>query len=142
MLEKHLRLTQKIGLRLPHLLLVGGSAEDRAALAINLSRLVGATCCMVCSNEIARPCDMAAHLIELDQNILFLNEIDKLKPGPQEMLHHAISEGFVPIILEEWGKLRNKDIELTPFTTIAGVASEDLVTETLAGLFQQKLYLF
>jgi Holliday junction resolvasome RuvABC ATP-dependent DNA helicase subunit len=84
---------------------------------------------------------MAAHLIGLDRGILFLDEIDKLELGAGEILHCAIIEGYVPIVLEEWGTVRDKEIELSPFTVIAASSHVELVAERVGKLFANELYL-
>lgn len=84
---------------------------------------------------------MAANLIQLDRSIVFINAVEKLKLNVKEMLCSAMRESYVPITIEEWGVVRDKEIELRPFTVIASTSREDAVIGPLNDQFAIRVYL-
>jgi Holliday junction DNA helicase RuvB len=140
-LEQYLMRAQKSGNPLPHLLLIGGLGESSLAVATTLARHLWVSLRRISINQVTRPCDMAANLIQLDRSIVFINAVEKLKLNVKEMLCSAMRESYVPITIEEWGVVRDKEIELRPFTVIASTSREDAVIGPLNDQFAIRVYL-
>jgi Holliday junction resolvasome RuvABC ATP-dependent DNA helicase subunit len=141
MLEQALLRAQHGEAHLPHVLLIGGSARNRAAVC-------GAICKQLALelNEIPfgqmRTCDhLAAQLIVSNSRVFFMDWIEMLSCKLRETLRLALKENYVPIVIE-WGILRNAEVELRPFTMIAGVETEAQLPERFVSEFPVKLYLF
>jgi Holliday junction resolvasome RuvABC ATP-dependent DNA helicase subunit len=142
MLEQVLLRARHGEAQLPHILLIGSSARDRAAVSGTIcNKLRLAAIEITCSQ--LRTCDhLAAQLIVSNSRVFFMDWIERLSCKLGETLRLALKENYVPIVIEEWGILRNAEAELRPFTMIAGVETEAQLPERFVSEFPVKLYLF
>ena len=80
--------------------------------------------------------------MESSENIFFMDCIEKLPLKLQKILSVAMKEHYVPIVIEEWGILRDAEVDLHPFTMIAGLEDEILLPSRLTFGFPVRLHLF
>jgi Holliday junction DNA helicase RuvB len=84
-----------------------------------------------------RPGDLAAILTHLSPgDILFVDEIHRLRPQVEEILYPAMEDWKLPIVLGEGPHARCIELPLAPFTLIGATTREGLLTTPLRDRFE------
>ncbi len=89
-------------------------------MAFILAREMGVQIRTTSGPAIERPGDLAALLTNLQPNdILFIDEIHRLKPAVEEILYSAMEDFCLDLVVGKGPSARTVQLELPPFTLIA-----------------------
>ena len=140
MLEKLISNATASGEPLPHVLLLGGEPQTRMAVATFLAHQCRADFRIASDISRKTSAGMASQFIGLKHGILFLDALEKLTAEVEDVLRSALINGNVLIKIEEWGVVRQQEIELSPFTLVATTSHERIISPDLLQLFQIQLH--
>ncbi len=85
---------------------------------------------------IERPGDLAALLSSLNfREVLFIDEIHRLKPILEEILYPALEDYTLDIIIGQWPGAKSIKISLKPFTLIGATTRAGLLSAPLRARF-------
>jgi Holliday junction resolvasome RuvABC ATP-dependent DNA helicase subunit len=132
----------KRGGHLPHILLIGGSRENSAAVANLIARQLNLSFQEISSERAVKLGQLAATFIGMERaGILFVSDLDNFTQGAEKTLRNAMEESYVPIKIEEWGVIRDEEIQLLSFTVIGSISNNPKVVTSWNKRFPIQLYL-
>ena len=100
-----------------HVLLHGCPGLGKTTLAFILAREMGVQIRTTSGPAIERPGDLAALLTNLQKNdILFIDEIHRLRPAVEEILYSAMEDFCLDLVVGKGPSARSMRISLPPFT--------------------------
>ena len=121
---------------LDHVLFVGPPGLGKTTLAQIVARELGVNFRSTSGPVIAKGGDLAAQLTNLeDRDVLFIDEIHRLKPAVEEILYPAMEDFQLDLIIGEGPAARSVKIDLARFTLVGATTRAGLLTTPLRDRF-------
>ncbi|MEK7673301.1 MAG: Holliday junction branch migration DNA helicase RuvB [Patescibacteria group bacterium] len=119
-----------------HVLLHGSPGLGKTTLAHIISNEVGASMKMTSGPALEKAGDVAAIISNLQENdVLFIDEIHRLKPVVEEVLYTAMEDFGIDIVIGKGPSARNMRINLPKFTLIGATTKLSLLSSPLRARF-------
>ena len=88
---------------------------------------------------ISKPSEIVSILNALEQwDILFIDEIHRLKPNVEEVLYTAMEDFVIDMVMPEWGNVR---IPINPFTLIWATTKPEMLSKPMKNRFVYSFHL-
>jgi len=124
------------GEALDHVLFHGPPGLGKTTLAGILAREMGVGFRATSGPVIAKSGDLAALLTNLeDGDVLFIDEIHRLKPAVEEVLYPAMEDRALDLMIGEGPSARSVRIDLPRFTLVGATTRQGLLTTPLRDRF-------
>ncbi|HCJ52341.1 MAG: Holliday junction DNA helicase RuvB [Candidatus Kerfeldbacteria bacterium RIFCSPLOWO2_01_FULL_48_11] len=121
---------------LEHVLLHGGPGLGKTTLAHIIAREIGANIRITSGPAVEHGGDIAAILTNLEEgDILFIDEVHRLRRTVEEMLYPALEEFALDLIVGKGPSARTMRIELPHFTLIGATTKPHLLSAPLRDRF-------
>ena len=129
----------KQGRPVGHILFSGPSGYGKTTLAQLVAQGVNSQLHSVTAYAISKPAEMIAVLNGLQGgDVLFIDEIHRLKPAIEEMLYIAMEDCCIDMVMPDASAVK---IPLQPFTLIGATTKMQLLSAPLKNRFIYKLHL-
>ena len=136
-LKVYIQAAKARGEPLDHVLLLSPPGLGKTTLAHIIAYEMGVKIKVSSGPALERPGDLAAILTHLSPgDILFVDEIHRLRPQVEEILYPAMEDWKLPIVLGEGPHARCIELPLAPFTLIGATTREGLLTTPLRDRFE------
>lgn len=136
-LRVYIQAAKARGEPLDHVLLLSPPGLGKTTLAHIIAHEMGVQIKVSSGPALERPGDLAAILTHLSPgDILFVDEIHRLRPQVEEILYPAMEDWKLPIVLGEGPHARCIELSLAPFTLIGATTREGLLTTPLRDRFE------
>lgn len=136
-LKVYIQAAKARGEPLDHVLLLSPPGLGKTTLAHIIAHEMGVQIKVSSGPALERPGDLAAILTHLSPgDILFVDEIHRLRPQVEEILYPAMEDWRLPIVLGEGPHARCLELSLAPFTLIGATTREGLLTTPLRDRFE------
>jgi Holliday junction DNA helicase RuvB len=136
-LRVYIQAAKARGEPLDHVLLLSPPGLGKTTLAHIIAHEMGVKIKVSSGPALERPGDLAAILTHLSPgDILFVDEIHRLRPQVEEILYPAMEDWKLPIVLGEGPHARCIELPLAPFTLIGATTREGLLTTPLRDRFE------
>ena len=135
-----LRIFLKASLRrgesLDHVLLFGPPGLGKTSLANIIANELGASLKTLHAPSIEKSGDLAAILTNLEEgDVLFIDEIHRLRPQIEEILYPAMEDFSLDIVIGQGTAARTLKIDLPKFTLIGATTRGGMISAPLRGRF-------
>jgi Holliday junction DNA helicase RuvB len=135
-LEIALQAAKSRGEALDHVLLVGPPGLGKTSLAYIVREELGVGIRCVAGPALERKGDMAAILTALEQrDVLFVDEIHRLRPAVEEVLYPALEDFRLDIVVGQGPAARTLTLDVPPFTLVGATTRTGLLTTPLRDRF-------
>jgi Holliday junction DNA helicase RuvB len=135
-LDIALQATKSRGEALDHVLLVGPPGLGKTSLAYIIREELGVGIRCVAGPALERKGDMAAILTALEQrDVLFVDEIHRLRPAVEEVLYPALEDFRLDIVVGQGPAARTLTLDVPPFTLVGATTRTGLLTTPLRDRF-------
>ncbi len=139
-LINNLRIFLKAALRrgeaLDHVLLFGPPGLGKTSLSIIIANELGANLKAVSAPAVEKSGDLAAILTNLEEgDVLFIDEIHRLRPQVEEILYSAMEDYYLDIMIGEGAAARSVRLELPKFTLVGATTRAGMISAPLRGRF-------
>lgn len=125
-----------------HVLLHGSPGLGKTTLAFILAREMGVQIRTTSGPAIERPGDLAALLTNLQPNdILFIDEIHRLRPAVEEILYSAMEDFCLDLVVGKGPSARSMRISLPKFSLIGATTKLSSISSPLRDRFGNVLKL-
>ncbi|MFW6139471.1 MAG: Holliday junction branch migration DNA helicase RuvB [Spirochaetota bacterium] len=132
----YVQATLKRGENLDHVLLYGPPGLGKTTLAGIISNELGVGFKSTSAPAIERPGDLAAILTSLEyREVLFIDEIHRLKPILEEILYPALEDFRLDIVVGQGPGAKSIKINLKPFTLIGATTRAGVLSSPLRARF-------
>ena len=127
---------RKRGEPLDHALFFGPPGLGKTTLAMLLAREMGVQMRTTSGPVLERPGDLVGLLTQLGRgDILFIDEIHRLKPALEEFLYPAMEDFRVDVRIGEGGSAQTIPMAVEPFTLIGATTRFGLLTPPMRARF-------
>jgi Holliday junction DNA helicase RuvB len=127
---------------LEHVLLHGGPGLGKTTLAHILGNELGVHVHATTGPTLERAGDLAAILTNLSpRDILFIDEIHRLRKTGEEMLYKAMEEFSLPLIIGKGPSAKMLKVELPPFTLVGATTKINMLSAPLRDRFGMTFHL-
>lgn len=141
-LEVFIRAAQQREEALEHVLLYGAPGLGKTTLAHIIASEMGVNCKITSGPALEKQGDIAAILSNLgDRDVLFIDEIHRLKPGIEEVLYTAMEDYAIDIVLGKGPSARTMRINLPKFTLIGATTKMSMLSSPLRDRFGHSFHL-
>lgn len=121
---------------LDHVLLHGSPGLGKTTLAHIIANEVGVNMKITSGPALEKQGDVASIISNLQENdILFIDEIHRLKPVVEEVLYTAMEDFGIDIVIGKGPSARNMRINLPKFTLIGATTKLSLISSPLRARF-------
>ncbi len=136
----NLRIFLKAALRraeaLDHVLLFGPPGLGKTSLALIIANELGASLKTVHAPAIEKAGDLAAILTNLEEgDVLFIDEIHRLRPQIEETLYPAMEDFQLDLVLGQGTAARTLKLDLPKFTLVGATTRAGMISPPLRGRF-------
>ncbi len=136
-LQVYIQAAKARGEPLDHVLLLSPPGLGKTTLAHIIAREMGSEIKVSSGPAIERPGDLAAILTHLSPgDVLFVDEIHRLRPPVEEVLYPAMEDYKLDIVVGEGPHARSIRLDLAPFTLVGATTREGLLTTPLRDRFE------
>jgi len=136
-LQVYIQAARARGEPLDHVLLLSPPGLGKTTLAHIIAWEMGSEIKVSSGPAIERPGDLAAILTHLAPgDVLFLDEIHRLRPPVEEVLYPAMEDYKLDIVVGEGPHARSIRLDLAPFTLVGATTREGLLTTPLRDRFE------
>lgn len=116
-----------------HMLFSGPSWFGKTTMAHIISKQSNTSIKAVTWYAINKPSDIISILNILEQgDILFIDEIHRLKPNIEEVLYIAMEDFVIDMVMPEWWNVR---VPINPFTLIWATTKSELLSQPIKNRF-------
>ena len=127
---------KKRGDHLEHVLFYGAPGLGKTTLAHVIANEIGANIRVTSGPAIEKSGDLAAILSNLeDGDILFIDEIHRLRKTVEEILYPAMEDGAIDIVMGKGSTARTLRLDLPSFTIIGATTLASLLSAPLRDRF-------
>lgn len=124
---------QKRKSHIGHILFSGPSGFGKTTMANIIAKQSGVGIKAVTGYAITKPAEIISILNSLEQgDILFIDEIHRLKPNIEEVLYIAMEDFVIDMVMPEWGNVR---IPINPFTLIGATTKSESLSQPIKNRF-------
>jgi Holliday junction DNA helicase RuvB len=124
------------GEALDHTLFFGPPGLGKTTLGLLLARELGVNIKLTSGPVLEKPGDLAAHLTNLEpRDILFIDEIHRLRPAIEEFLYPAMEDYRIEIRLGEGPRAQTMSMRIERFTLVGATTRFGLLTAPLRARF-------
>ena len=135
-LEIALQAARTRGEALDHVLLVGPPGLGKTSLAYIIREELGVGIRCVAGPALERKGDIAAILTGLERHdVLFIDEIHRLRPAVEEVLYPALEDFRLDIVVGQGPAARTLTLDVPPFTLVGATTRTGLLTTPLRDRF-------
>jgi holliday junction DNA helicase RuvB len=121
---------------LDHVLLAGPPGLGKTSLAYIVREELGVGIRTVAGPALERKGDMAAILTALEpRDVLFVDEIHRLRPAVEEVLYPALEDFRLDIVVGQGPAARTLTLDIPPFTLVGATTRTGLLTTPLRDRF-------
>jgi Holliday junction DNA helicase RuvB len=121
---------------LDHVLLYGPPGLGKTTLGVIISNELGVSLKSTSAPAVERPGDLAAILTSLGpRDVLFIDEIHRLKPILEEILYPALEDYKIDIMVGQGPGAKSIKINLKPFTLVGATTRAGLLSSPLRSRF-------
>ncbi|GHW02665.1 Holliday junction ATP-dependent DNA helicase RuvB [candidate division SR1 bacterium] len=118
---------------LGHILFSGASGYGKTTLSHIIAQQLGVQIKVVTAYAISKPSELVSILNSLEEgNLLFIDEIHRLKPTIEEVLYIAMEDFVIDMVMPEGGSVR---IPLNPFTLVGATTKMEQLSTPLKNRF-------
>ena len=94
---------------------------------------------IITAYAISKPSEIVSILNALEPwDILFIDEIHRLKPNVEEVLYTAMEDFVIDMVMPEWGSIR---IPINPFTLIGATTKPEMLSKPMKNRFVYSFHL-
>ena len=121
---------------LEHILFYGPPGVGKTTLSMIIAHEIGSNMHVTSGPIIERPADLAALLTSLQPfDILFIDEIHRMRPNTEEILYSAMEDGYFDIMLGKGTSAKAMRITLEPFTLVGATTKLSALSSPLRDRF-------
>jgi holliday junction DNA helicase RuvB len=141
-LRTYIRGARKRGEALDHVLLHGPPGLGKTTVANIIAAEIGAGIHSTSGPILDKKGDLTAILTSLEQGeVLFIDEIHRLKPALEEILYKAMEDAQIDVIIGQGAGARSVAIAIQPFTLVGATTRAGLLTSPLRDRFGITIHL-